>query len=102
MDSCASFHYIAHREWFYDYVEVDFGHVTIGNGQELKCDGKGTILLELWNGSKLFLQGVRHISYLKKNLISISKLESEGYKVSFDGKQWTIIRGNGSDEKWES
>lgn len=67
--------------------------MIVGNVQECKIAGKGTIRLKLRNGSKLFLQEVRHIPNLKKNLIFVSKLDSEGYKVSFEGKQWKIIKG---------
>lgn len=55
--------------------------------------GKGTILLKMHDGGKLFLQEVRHVPNLKKNLISISKLGGEGYNVSFCQNWLNICKG---------
>lgn len=72
VDFGVSFYCTAHKEWFNDYVQGDFGHITIGNRQECKITSKGTIQLKLHNQIKLFLQEVRHIPNLKKNLIFAS------------------------------
>lgn len=32
VDFGAPCYYTAHREWFRNYVQDDFGHVTVGNG----------------------------------------------------------------------
>lgn len=61
-------------KWFVNYVQGYLGHVTVGQGQEFKI-----------NEGIFYLQEVRHIPELKKNLISISKLDSGGYK-----NQWKI------------
>lgn len=40
-------------------------------------------MLKLHDMSKVFLQEVRHVCDLKNNLISISKIDGEGYNVLF-------------------
>lgn len=40
------------------------------------------------------LKEVRHIPYLKKNLISASKLDGKGYVVSFRNKIWKVAKGS--------
>ena len=51
------------------------------------CDivGKGDVVVSLSNGSILKLRNVRHVSKLKRNLISIEQLAGGGMKTTFDG-----------------
>jgi hypothetical protein len=37
---------------------------------------------------------VRHVLYIRKNLISIGKLESEGYISIFTDKVWKVTKGS--------
>ena len=45
------------------------------------------------NASVWELKDVRHIPDLRKNLISIGQLASEGYTTTFHGDDWKISKG---------
>ena len=70
----ASFHVIAHCDYFTFYVNGDYGHVRIGNEEASKIVGISDICLETNIGCKLLLKNVRHISDIHLNLISTASL----------------------------
>ncbi|KAK2983644.1 hypothetical protein RJ640_023178 [Escallonia rubra] len=94
VDSGASIHCTPHRDCFSDYVNGDYGHVTVGNGYRCSIVGKGKVKIKLSNGGTLILNDVRHIPELQKNLISVSGLDREGYFVAFGEKQWKVTKGS--------
>ena len=74
-----SFHIIARRDFFSSYTNDSFGWVKMGN--ETKCEivGMGDVELETSIGCKLVLKYVRHVPEMRFSLISIGKLDDEGY-----------------------
>ena len=74
VDLGASCHATPHRKFFHDYVQGDFGHVLLGDGEPCKIVGKSKVRIKLNNGSEWLLKYVRHILAMKINLISIGKL----------------------------
>ena len=50
VDTAASFHIIAHRDFFYSYTSGNFGWVKMGN--EAKCEIVGIRDIELETSSK--------------------------------------------------
>ncbi|CAL1392755.1 unnamed protein product [Linum trigynum] len=46
------------------------------------------------NGTKLLLKGVRHVPEMRLNLISVDKLDEEGYCSTFHNGQWKLTRGS--------
>jgi len=54
--------------------------------------GEGHVKLELSSGNFLVLDGVYHISNIRKNLISTSLLVQQGYKVVFESNRVVITR----------
>ncbi|KAG9446257.1 hypothetical protein H6P81_012385 [Aristolochia fimbriata] len=93
IDSEASFHCTSHKEWFCGYIKGEFGHVIVGNGQKCKIEGRCIIHLKTNDGGKLILKEVRHLPDLQKNLISVNKLDQEGYKITFENNSWKVSRG---------
>ena len=59
------------------------------------CDtvGKGDVMVSLFNGSTLKLRNVRHVSKLKRNLISVSQLADGAMKITFDSDACKITKG---------
>ena len=49
--------------------------------------------MKIHGEGKLILKEVRYIPELKKNLISVNKLDQEGYKIIFKNNQWKISKG---------
>ncbi|KAE8661431.1 putative WRKY transcription factor 4 [Hibiscus syriacus] len=93
LDSGASFHSTPCREIMKNYISGDFGNVHLADDEILKIVKKGDIQLKLPNQTTWTLKGVRHISGLKRNLISVGQLDGEGYSTTFSGCEWKITKG---------
>jgi hypothetical protein len=61
----------------------------------------GNLKIKKKNGNQWLLKEVRHVPYLRKNIISIGKLESEGCISMFTDKVWKITKGSLVIEKGE-
>ncbi|CAL1399907.1 unnamed protein product [Linum trigynum] len=94
VDSGATIHVTSKREFFSSYTPGDFGVVRMGNGNLSKVIGKGEVCLEMMNGTKLLLKDVRHVPEMRLNLISVDKLDEEGYCNTFHNGQWKLTRGS--------
>ncbi len=64
----------------------------LGDDQACDITGKGDVKIQL-DGSVLKLDNVRHVLDLRKNLISIGQLASDGYVTTFTGHKWKILKG---------
>ena len=71
------------RDFFSSYTPENFGDVRMGNEDSSKVAGKGDVCLETENGTRLVLKDVRHIPDMRLNLISVGKLDDEGYYNTF-------------------
>ncbi len=65
--------------------------IRVANGIEAKVEAVGDLRLELANGFTLLLRNVFYVPSLQRNLISVSKLDFDGYDCRF---------GNGKFELW--
>ena len=79
VDTATSFHITARRDFFSSYTNGSFGWVRMGH--EAKCEivGMGDVELETSIGCKLVLKNVRHVPEMRFSLISVGKLDDEGY-----------------------
>ena len=93
VDTTASFHITARRDFFSSYTNGSFGWVRMGN--ETKCEivGMGDVKLETNIGYKLVLKYVRHVPKMRFSLISIGKLADEGYHSHLGEDKWKLIKG---------
>jgi hypothetical protein len=66
--------------------------VYLGDDQACDITEKGDVKIQL-NGSVWKLDNVRHVPDLRKNLISIGQLASDGYVTTFTGDKWKISNG---------
>jgi hypothetical protein len=94
VDSGDSFHATPHRKHFLDYVQGDFGQVHLGDDAPCKIVGMGKVKIKQCNGNQWLLKEVRHVPYLRKNLISTWQLASEGCISIFTDKMWKVIKGS--------
>ncbi|WJZ95341.1 hypothetical protein VitviT2T_014117 [Vitis vinifera] len=85
LDSGASFHTTPHQEIIQNYVVGDFGKVYLDDGSTLDVVGLGDVRISLPNGSVWFLEKVRYIPDLKRNLIFVGQLDDEGHAILFVG-----------------
>jgi hypothetical protein len=66
----------------------------LGDDAPCKIVGMGKAKIKQINGNQWLLKEVIHIPNLRKNLISIGQLESEGCISIFTDKMWKVIKGS--------
>lgn len=93
LDSGCSYHMCPNRDWFSSFEEIDGGVVLMGNNNACQIKGIGTIRLKMHDGTIRRLTNVRYIPDLKKNLISLGVLDTDGYKVKIENGVLKVIRG---------
>ena len=94
LDFGASFHATLHRVYFIDYVQGDFGLIYLGDNELCQIFGKGKIEIKLQNGNHWLLHEIRHVPRLRRKLILVGKLSDEGWKVTFNDKNWKVSKGS--------
>ncbi|KAL6350136.1 hypothetical protein AAG906_004074 [Vitis piasezkii] len=94
VDTTASFHIIARRDFFSSYTSGSFGWVRMVN--EAKCEivGMGDVELETSIGCKLVIKDVRYVPKMRFNLISVGKLDDEGYHSHLGEGKWKLTKGS--------
>ena len=66
----------------------------MGNDGASKIIGMGDVYLKTNTGCELLLKNVRHVSDIRLNLISIGKLDVEGYESYFGRHKWKLTEGS--------
>ena len=93
IDSGASFHFTAHKEWLCKYEKYDGGDFFLRDDRKAIIFGRGKVKLKLQGGRIRKLPGVMHIPALARNLISVSKMDDAGVKTAFDKDACKMVRG---------
>lgn len=65
----------------------------MGNDHALKIVGVGTIKIKMFDGTIRTIQDIRHVKGLKKNLLSLGKLDSLGCRTHVENGVMKIVRG---------
>ena len=65
----------------------------MGDDKPCKIIGMVKVIVKQQNGNQWLLKEVRHVPYLKKNLISTGQLGSEGCVKTFTDKAWKVTKG---------
>ena len=81
-----TFHMYPNRDWFSTYETVSKGVVLMGNNSSCKVAGIGAIKIKMFDEIVKTLSDVKHVSDLKRNLISLSTLDLKGYKCTGNGR----------------
>lgn len=79
LDSDCSFHMTPWKHYFTDLTEMEGGKVVMGNNQQCMVRGICNVKLQLDDGSVKLLKAIRFVPELKRNLISLGTLDSDGY-----------------------
>ena len=79
LDSVCLFHLMPNRDWFDIYRSVNSGIVTMGNSVHCKITGISNIRIKMFDGVVRTLCDVRHVTEVKKNLISLGILGPNDY-----------------------
>ncbi|KAG8497502.1 hypothetical protein CXB51_008962 [Gossypium anomalum] len=94
LDSGCTFHMSPNRDWFTTYETVSEGVVLMGNNASCKIAGVGTIKVNMFDRVVRTLSDVRHVPELKRNLISLSTLDSKGYRYTTESRVLNISKGS--------
>ncbi|KAG8496956.1 hypothetical protein CXB51_008162 [Gossypium anomalum] len=90
LDSGCTFHMSLNQDWFTTYETVSEGVVLMGNNASCKIASVGTIKVKMFDGVVRTPSDVRHIPELKRNLISLSTLDSKGYRYTAESGGSTV------------
>ena len=92
MDLSATNHVCSRREFFETFQEKES---TFSLPEGSKCDvmGLGKVNVKIFDGVVRTLSGVAYVSKLRKNLISLSQLDSKGCKCSIARGAMKITHG---------
>lgn len=94
VDSGASLHVAKRKEFFCSYTPGNFGVLRMGNDGMSPVIGIGDVCLKTSNGSELLLRGVKHSPDIRLNLISVGKLDDDGFSNNFTGGEWKLLKGS--------
>ncbi|KAG8489449.1 hypothetical protein CXB51_017818 [Gossypium anomalum] len=90
LDSGCTFHMSPNRDWFTTYETVSESVVLMGNNTSCKIAGVRTIKVKMFDGVVKTLSNVRHVPELKRNFISLSTLDSKGYRYTAESGGSTV------------
>ncbi|GKB32448.1 retrovirus-related pol polyprotein from transposon TNT 1-94 [Tanacetum coccineum] len=93
MDFGALFHATYCKEEL-ERFKLRFGKVRLADDKTLDIAGIRDVVLKTSFGTSWTLKDVRYILGLKKRLISVGKLDEEGYHVGFGDQQWKVTKGS--------
>ena len=93
MDSPCSYHMTPNKDCFDTYRLVNSGYVLMGNDASYRVFEIGNIRVKIFDGVIRALCDVRHIPYLRKNLISLGTLDSNGFNYKSSNGVMKVRKG---------
>ena len=94
VDMGASYHASPHRGSFCTYRNGQFGIIRMGNKGTTDSVGIGDVKIKTNLGYKMMLKDVRHVAYLRLNLLSVGRLDNEGFESKFGRELWKLTKGS--------
>ena len=107
LDTGASSHMTSKKSYFHFLDENKHGVIKFGDESSVRYEGKGYIFLNYLDGEEIKLEGVLYVPSLRVNILSLGKLDEDGFTSTLgggilsifdkEGKQFARIRKtNGS------
>ncbi|KAK2974639.1 hypothetical protein RJ640_020521 [Escallonia rubra] len=93
LDTGCSYHMCPNRDLFATYRSFDGGKVLMGNNVACKVVGIGSIQIRMHDGIVRTLTDVKHVSELRKYLISLGTLDSKCCSYRAVGGVMRIMKG---------
>jgi hypothetical protein len=82
LDSACSYHVCISRALFSTYEPMQSGGIVwMGDNSPCGVVGMGTVHIKMFDGVVRTLTEVRHVPSMSRNLISLSTLDTKGYKL---------------------
>ena len=80
------------RKSFADYQTCDGGLVRMANNMTSRIVGKGTVRYRTSRGKDVKFTDVRHVPRLRKNLISLGRIDSRDYRIAAEGGVTRVLK----------
>ena len=64
----------------------------MGNGSHAHVLGAGTVVLKFTSRKTVLLKNVQHVSSIKKNLVSVSQMCHDGFKIVLESNKCVVSR----------
>ena len=93
LDSGCVSHVCSRLDYFDTLQRKKAGFMSLGDGSTCQVKGVGVVKIKMLNGEIRSLGGVAYVPKLRRNLISLSQLDSEGYHFSAAGGVLKITHG---------
>ena len=93
VDFRASHHVTPSKDNFVTYNSGDYGRVHLGNNHFCKIVGVGDVQIRTKDGQDILLKQVRHIPEMCMNLISVGRLDDDGFFTTFGNNSCKICKG---------
>ncbi len=97
-DSGASTHFVQNRDHFFNYIPLETSGSSSKVGAALKVLGTGTVAVKTTIGGTekiITFSKMLHCPDVSANLLSISRLDKEGWKVTFGEGKADFVDPNG-------
>lgn len=83
LDSGASMHMTSRKDWMYNVTEPSVNSITVANKEPLAVKGVGCVDIHLSQDKVIQVKNVLYVPGLAANLLSVSTIVKNGYKVIF-------------------
>ena len=94
MDLAYTYHMTPRKEFLFNFQEVNGGKVLMGNDQACSVTGIGLVMFQLWDGSFRVVEGVRLVPKLRRNLLSLGMLDSNGCSFKSEKGNLRVVKGS--------
>ncbi|KAK3015762.1 hypothetical protein RJ639_005496 [Escallonia herrerae] len=93
VDTGATVHITNSLQGFLSVKKLNKGDrkVLVGNGEKAQVEAVGTLRLVLESGFNLDLVDTVYVSSMTRNLISVSRLDANGYSFKFENKGFSLF-----------
>ena len=79
LDTICTFHMSPNWDWFLTYKTLNYGDVLMGNNSSCKIVGIETVKIKMFDSIVRTFTNVKHVTDLKRKLISLSTLDLNWY-----------------------
>ncbi|XP_057956228.1 uncharacterized protein LOC131149605 [Malania oleifera] len=91
LDSRSSIHVCFKKEFFHSFKKV-CGTISLSNESSCDVRGIGSVKLKMPVGAVCILDDVNFVPRMRRNLISLSRLDSKGCQISIVGGAMEVTR----------
>ena len=95
LDTGASSHMTSKRSYFHSFDENQQGVIRFGDESSVRFEGKGSIFRNYLDGEEIKLEGVLFVPSLRVNILSLGKLDEDGFTSTLGGGVLSIFDKEG-------